>query len=78
MITYLKQNKTTEDILKNNNIDYEENERLFGEKFFTTTDSLDTLEKKIDDENEFVEIIDNTYLGIYENYYVRDGYLIEG
>lgn len=78
MITYLKQNKTTEDILKNNNIDYEENERLFGEKFFTTTDSLDTLEKKIDDENEFVEIIDNTYLGVYENYYVRDGYLIEG
>lgn len=78
MITYLKQNKTTEDILKNNNIDYEENERLFGEKFFTTTDSLDTLEKKINDENEFVEIIDNTYLGVYENYYVRDGYLIEG
>lgn len=78
MITYLKQNKTTEDILKNNNIDYEENERLFGEKFFTTTDSLDTLEEKINDENEFVEIIDNTYLGVYENYYVRDGYLIEG
>lgn len=78
MITYLKQNKTTEDILKNNNIDYEENERLFGEKFFTTTDSLDTLEKKIDDENEFVEIIDNTYLGVYENYYVRDGYIIKG
>lgn len=78
MITYLKQNKTTEDILKNNNIDYEENERLFGERFFTTTDSLDTLEEKIGNEDEFVEIIDNTYLGVYENYYVRDGYLIKG
>lgn len=77
MITYLKQNKTTEDILKNNNIDYED-ERLFGERFFTTTDSLDTLEEKIDNEDEFVEIIDNTYLGVYENYYVRDGYLIKG
>lgn len=78
MITYLKQNKTTEDILKNNNIDYEENERLFDERFFTTADSLDTLEEKINDEDEFVEIIDNTYLGVYENYYVRDGYLIKG
>ena len=78
MITYLKQNRTTEDILKNNNIDYEENERLFGERFFTTTDSLDTLEEKIGNEDEFVEIIDNTYLGVYENYYVRDGYLIKG
>lgn len=78
MITYLKQNKTTEDILKNNNIDYEENERLFGERFFTTVDSLDTLEEKIGNEDEFVEIIDNTYLGVYENYYVRDGYLIKG
>ena len=78
MITYLKQNKTTEDILKNNNIDYEENERLFGERFFTTADSLDTLEEKIGNEDEFVEIIDNTYLGVYENYYVRDGYLIKG
>lgn len=78
MITYLKQNKITEDILKNNNIDYEENERLFGERFFTTTDSLDTLEEKIGNEDKFVEIIDNTYLGVYENYYVRDGYLIKG
>lgn len=78
MITYLKQNKTTEDILKNNKIDYEENERLFGERFFTTTDSLDTLEEKIGNEDEFVEIIDNTYLGVYKNYYVRDGYLIKG
>lgn len=78
MITYLKQNKTTEDILKNNNIDYEENERLFGERFFTTVDSLDTLEEKIGNEDEFIEIIDNTYLGVYKNYYVRDGYLIKG
>lgn len=77
MITYLKQNRTTEDILKNNNIDYED-ERLFGERLFTTSDSLDTLEEKIGNEDEFVEIIDNTYLGVYKNYYVRDGYLIKG
>ena len=78
MITYLKQNKTTEDILKNNNIDYEENERLFGERFFTTVDSLDTLEEKIGNEDEFVEIIDNTYLGVYKDYYIKDGYFIKG
>lgn len=77
MITYLKQNKTTEDILKNNNIDYED-ERLFGERLFTTSDSLDTLEEKIGNEDEFVEIIDNTYLGVYENYYIKDGYFIKG
>lgn len=77
MITYLKQNRTTEDILKNNNINYED-ERLFGERLFTTLDSLDTLEEKIGNEDEFVEIIDNTYLGVYKDYYIKDGYFIKG
>lgn len=77
MITYIRPNRTVKTILDDSNIQYED-EKKFDKRIFVVKDDLNTIEEKLGDNDKFIEIVEATYLGTYNNYYVRDGYLIEG
>lgn len=76
MKTYIQDSRQVEEILAKHNI-VSNFEKMLGENLRVTKDSLDTLDEKLTEE-EFATIVDNTYLGVYKDHYVKDGYLIEG
>jgi hypothetical protein len=77
MKTYIRPNRTVKTILDDSNIQYKD-EKKFDKRIFVVKDDLDIIEDKLDNNDKFAEIIDATYLGIWNGLYIRDGELIEG
>lgn len=77
MKTYIRPNKIVKAILDDSSIQYED-EKKFDKRIFVVKDDLDIIEDKLDNIDKFAEVIDATYLGIWNGYYIRDGELIEG